>query len=84
MRRDLFVTAAMLQGAGLQAGIRMVEGSIEVRLEEHRAIFSPSNADKAADWLAACAVIRYPESDLAKLWSMLATLAGGAIPFGSR
>ena len=84
MRRDLFVTATMLQGGGLPAGIRIVQGSIEVRLGEHSATFLPSNADKAADWLAACAVIRYPESDLAKLWSMLATLAGGAIPFGSR
>ena len=84
MRRDLFITATMLQQAGLTADVRLAHGSIEVRLGEHRATFPPTGADQAANWLAACTVMNYPESDLAKLWLMLATLAGGAIPFGSR
>jgi len=84
VRRDVFVTAAMLQRGGLRAGVQLVQGSIDVRLEEHRATFPASNAGEAADWLVACAVINYPESDFAKLWSMLATAAGGAIRFGSR
>ena len=84
MRRDLFVTAAMLQHAGLRPKIRLVAGSIEVRLDEHRATFSAANAGDAADWLAACAVINFPECELAKLWVMLATVAGGAIPFRTR
>lgn len=81
MRRDLFVTAAMLQHGGLHPHIRLAKGSIEVRLEEHLATFSAANAGDAADWLAACAVINYPDCELAKLWVMFATLAGGAIPF---
>lgn len=84
MRRDLFVTAAMLQRGDLDADVRFVDGSIHVRLGEHRATFPASNADEAAGWLAKCAVINYPESEMAKLWLMLATVAGGAIPFGSR
>jgi len=84
MRRNLFVTATMLQRAGLAADVRLGPAGIEVRLNEHRAVFPPSSDDKAADWIAACAVIHYPESDFAKLWVMLATLSGGAIPFGSR
>ena len=84
MRRDLFVTAAMLQKGGLAPDVRLGQSCIEVRLHEHRATFPPSSPDKAADWLAACAVMNYPESDFAKLWLMLATVAGGAIPFGSR
>ena len=43
-----------------------------------------SAPDQAADWLARCAVINYPESEFAQLWLMLATVSGGAIPFGSR
>ena len=84
MRRDLFVTAAMLQKAGLAPDVRLTQGSIEVRLGEHHAIFPSSGADQAADWLARCAVIHYPESEFAQLWLMLATVSGGAIPFGSR
>jgi hypothetical protein len=71
----------MLERGGLKPNIGFVDGFIEVRLEEHRATFSAANAGDAADWLAACAVIKYPESEFAKLWAMLATLAGGAIPF---
>jgi len=84
VRRDLFVTAAMLRSGGLRPDIRLVEGSIQVRLGEHHATFCAANAGDAADWLAACAVINYPESELAKLWAMLATAAGGAIPFRTR
>ena len=84
MRRNLFVTAAMLQRGGLKPDIRLGQESIEVRLNEHAAVFPPSKAENAADWLAACAVIHYPESDFARLWLMLAAAAGGAIPFGSR
>ena len=84
MRRDLFVTTAMLQRGGLSADVRLSDGALDVRLEEHRATFPATSAAMAADWLAACAVINYPESDFAKLWAMLAAVAGGVIPFGSR
>lgn len=83
MRRDLFVTAAMLQKAGLHVDVRLVHGTIEVRLEEHRASFPATKADDAANWLAACVVMNHPDSEMAKLWVMLATVAGGAIPFGN-
>jgi hypothetical protein len=83
MRRDLFVTAAMLEKAGLPVDVRLVQGSIEVSLAQHRATFPAAKADEAANWLAACVVMHYPESEMAKLWVMLATVAGGAIPFGS-
>lgn len=84
MRRDLFITVEMLRSSGLQAELGFAQGSIHVRLNEHRAVFAASQSAKAADWLAACAVMHYPESELSKLWSMLARAAGGAIPFGSR
>lgn len=84
MQRNPFITAAMLQRDGFQVDVRFVDGSIEVRLEKDRAIFPVGEADKAADWLAACTVMNYPESALAKLWVMLAAVAGGVIPFGSR
>ena len=84
MRRNLFITAAMLQRGGLIPDVRLGQDVIEVRLNEHRATFPPAHTDQAADWLAACAVINFPESDFAKLWQMLATVAGGVIPFGSR
>jgi hypothetical protein len=84
MRRDLFVTVEMLRSSGLQAELAFAQGSIQVRLNEHRAVFAASQSAKAADWLAACAVMNYPDSELSKLWSMLARAAGGAIPFGSR
>lgn len=83
MRRDLFVTATMLEKAGLRVDVRLVQGSIEVRLENQRATFPASKADDAANWLAACVVMNHPESEMAKLWVMLATVAGGAIPFGN-
>jgi hypothetical protein len=83
MRRDLFLTAAMLQAAGLLVEVTLVHGAIEVRLEKHRATFAPTKALEAANWLATCAVMHHPESELAKVWVMLATVAGGAIPFGN-
>lgn len=83
MRRDLFVTAAMLEKAGLPVDVRLVQGSIEVSLGKHRATFPAAKADEGANWLAACVVMHHPESEMAKLWVMLATVAGGAIPFGS-
>jgi hypothetical protein len=84
MRRDLFVTADMLQRAGLPAELSFAHGLIFVRLDEHRAVFAAAQAAKAADWLSACAVMNYPDSELSKLWQILARAAGGAIPFGSR
>jgi len=84
MRRNLFVTVKMLQAGGLDADVSFARGLIEVRVGKHCATFSAPQVDKAADWLVACAVMNYPESDLSKLWRMLATAAGGAIPFGSR
>lgn len=74
----------MLRRGGLDVDVGLADGVIEVRLAEHRASFPASHASKAADWLAACAVMNYSESDFAKLWLMLARVAGGAIPFGSR
>jgi|1185.fasta_scaffold647085_2 hypothetical protein len=84
MNRDVFVTVDMLQRDGLRADVRFAKGSIEVSLAEHRSTFPTTDSQKAADWLAACAVINYPESAVAQLWFMLAQVAGGAIPFGSR
>ena len=83
MRRDLFVTAAMLEKAGLPVAVHLAHGSIEVALGKHHATFPATKADEGANWLAACVVMHYPESELAKLWVMLATVAGGAIPFGN-
>ena len=84
MRRNVFVTVEMLRTAGLDADVRSVYGLIEVRLDEHCATFPAARSDAAADWLAACVVMNYPDSDLSKVWLMLAKLAGGAIPFASR
>jgi hypothetical protein len=74
----------MLRRGGFDVDVRLAEASIEVCLEEHRASFPVVQSHKAADWLAACVVMNYSESDLAKLWLMLARVAGGAIPFGGR
>jgi len=74
----------MLQAEGLDADVSFARGLVEVRVGKHRTSFASSQVDKAADWLVACAVMNYPDSDLSKLWRMLATAAGGAIPFGSR
>jgi hypothetical protein len=84
MRRNVFVTVEMLRTAGLDADVRSVYGLIEVRLDERCATFPAAKAGAAADWLAACVVMNYPDSDLSKVWIMLANLAGGAIPFASR
>ena len=80
----MFLTVEMLRLGGLDADVRSVYGLVEVRLDKRRATFSASEAHRAADWLAACVVMQYPESDLSKLWLMLARAAGGAIPFTSR
>jgi len=84
VRRQLFVTAEMLRADGLHAEARFAHGGIEVRLGQHCATFPVSKPKLAADWLAECALRNHPESDFSKLWSMLADLAGGVIPFGSR
>jgi len=74
----------MLQTGGLPADVSFTRGMIDVQVGEHNESFRPSEVEKAADWLVACAVMNYPDSELSKLWRMLATAAGGAIPFGSR
>lgn len=84
MRRNLFVTVEMLQLADMAADVRFAHGLIEVRLAEHRATFPAAKVEKAADWLAECALMHYPKSDFSKLWVTLAKAAGGAVPFGSR
>ena len=84
MRRNLLLTVKMLQVDGLTARMRLADGLIEVRLDEHRATFPASKPALAADWLAECAVRNHPESDFSKLWLVLARAAGGVIPFGSR
>lgn len=83
MRRELSVTLAMLQQGGLGARAEITNGLIEVHLDEHRAVFLAADSELAADWLAECAVMHYPECDLSKVWLMLASVAGGAIPFAS-
>ncbi len=83
MRRDLSTTLEMLRLGGLNAGAQITNGLIEVRLGEHHAVFLAADAELAADWLAECAVMRYPECDLSKVWLMLVQVAGGAIPFAS-
>jgi hypothetical protein len=84
VQRNLFVTLKMLQAGGLEADVSFANGLIEVRVAKHSMKFAAAQVDKAADWLVACAVMNYPDSDMSKLWRMLATAAGGAIPFGSR
>lgn len=83
MRRELSVTLEMLRLGGLAASAEITHGVIEVRLGEHRAVFLAADTELAADWLAECAVMNYPECDLSKVWLMLASVAGGAIPFAS-
>lgn len=84
MRRDLGTTLGMLQLGGLDASARIADGLIEVYLGEHRAVFLAADPELAADWLAECAVMKYPDCDLSKVWMMLVQVAGGAIPFASR
>jgi len=84
MRRNLPVTVQMLRVGGLLAYAAIAGDLIEVRLDGHCATFPASAGHRAADWLAQCAVKYHPESDFSKLWMMLATAAGGVIPFNSR
>ena len=74
----------MLQLGGLNASAQIDKGLIEVRLGKHRAVFLAADGELAADWLAECTVMNYPDSDLSKVWLTLAQIAGGAIPFASR
>lgn len=84
MRRDLPTTLGMLQHGGLEASARIANGLIEVHLGEHQAVFLAADGELAADWLAECAVMKYPDCELSKVWMMLVQVAGGAIPFASR
>jgi hypothetical protein len=84
VRRQLFVTVEMLKADGIGAEARFTRGVIEARVGKHFATFPASKPKVAADWLAECVVRNYPDAAFSKLWFMLAELAGGVIPFGSR
>ena len=74
--RDLFVTLDMLRAEGLNARLRASGGTIEVRLDDHAAVFrSPTDLHAAANWLAECALMHYPDSVLVKVWLFLAKAA---------
>ena len=76
MNRDLLVTCDMLRAEGLNASLRVSEGSVEVRLDDHAAVFqSPRDLRKAANWLAECALMHYPDSEFLKVWLFIAKVA---------
>jgi hypothetical protein len=86
-RRSLYVTVKMLQSAGIEAVVRFVDGKVHLSLANPRgarplvATFEKTEAARAANWLAACAVHFYPKSDLAKVWRVLAQAAASAEPY---
>ena len=74
--RDLFITLDMLRAEGLDARLRASGQTLEVRLDDHAAVFrSPTELHAAANWLAECALMHYPDSVLVKLWLFLAKAA---------
>jgi hypothetical protein len=78
--RNLFTVADMLRKSGLNPVVRVAEGGIEVSLDEHVALFRKGDLHLAAVWLSACAVMRHPESEYAKMWMLLSQAAAGSIP----
>lgn len=74
----------MLQADGLDASTRVGEGVIEVSLEDHMAVFDIPKFDRAADWLAACALLHCPKSAFSTLWRLLARCAAGRIAYKDR
>jgi len=76
MNRHLLLTADMLRAEGLNTSLHFSEGSVEVRLDDHAAVFrSPRDLRKAANWLAECARMHYPESEFLKVWLFVAKIA---------
>ena len=76
MNRDLLVTFDMLRAEGLNASLHFSEGSVEVRLDDQAAVFqSPRDLRKAANWLAECALMHYPDSEFLKVWLFVAKVA---------
>lgn len=76
MDRDLFVTLDMLRAEGLDVRLRARGRTLEVRLDDHAAVFrSPAELHAAANWLAECALMNYPDSVLVKVWLFLAKAA---------
>ena len=76
MDRDLFVTLDMLRAEGLDARLRASGRTLEVCLGDHAAVFrSPAELHAAANWLAECALMNYPDSVLVKVWLFLAKVA---------
>ena len=74
--RDLFVTLDMLRAEGLDATLRIFQGSVEVSVDGHATTFqSPDELHDAANWLAERALMRYPDSAFVKLWLVLANAA---------
>ena len=77
-RRNLFVTLRMLRAAGLEASADVIGERLHVSLAHPergkpplRAAFGGSQLVRAADWLTACVIRYYPQSDLAKVWSVI-------------
>ena len=83
MNRDLFVTLDRLRAEGLDARLRVFEGSVEASIDGHAASFaSPDELHDAANWLAERALMRYPNSAFVKMWLVLARAAAGVAARG--
>lgn len=80
MDRDLLTTVRMLRAGGLDAAARFDNGRLEISLGQHAVVLGTPDLVAAANWLAACAITRYPESDFAKLWRTLAKAAAAEVP----
>ena len=81
-KRNLFVTLRMLRTAGIAANTQVIGDRLHVFLAHPergkpplRAAFGGSQLMRAADWLAACVIRYYPQSDLAKVWSVILSAA---------
>lgn len=82
--RDLLTTVKMLRAEGLDAGMYVGEGVIEVTLEDHMTVFDMPKFSRAADWLAACALTYYPNSDFSRVRRLLACCVVGRSPYTDR
>lgn len=80
VERDLLATVKMLRAEGLDADMYVGEGVIEVSLGDHMTAFDMPKFRCAADWLAACALAYYPNSDFSKLRRLLAACAARLSP----
>lgn len=85
LQRDLATTVRMLESAGLTVGVGKAHGRVHVCLSSplpgqapQIASFAARDGDRAADWLVARVLDLYPQSELAKLWRVIAAAAAAA------